>query len=64
MNRHTLVQDIKRYRYTLFHLHLIRSSETVQKLVDFVLERKAPHATSSLIHGISVLIDILRRGTW
>jgi hypothetical protein len=39
------------------------SQQTINSLIQFMLDRKAPHAASSLIHGISVVIELIRRGT-
>jgi len=39
----------------------LKSKEIVEKLVGYMLDEKAPNSTSSLIHGTTVIIDLIRR---
>jgi len=46
----------------LFFFILIKNSkEIVEQLVGYMLDDKAPNSTSSLIHGTTVIIDLIRR---
>ncbi|RCH81858.1 hypothetical protein CU098_000819, partial [Rhizopus stolonifer] len=36
------------------------SKQTMQRLVEFMLDRNAPHLTSTLIHSVTVIIDLIR----
>jgi hypothetical protein len=38
----------------------IYSKEMMQKLADFMLDPNAPNSTSTLIHGVAIIIDIIR----
>lgn len=43
------------------HLTLIYTSERViRKLADFMLDTKAPNSTSTLINGVTIVIDLIR----
>ncbi|ORX53291.1 SAPS-domain-containing protein [Piromyces finnis] len=39
----------------------LKSKEIVEQLVKYMLDEKAPNSTSSLIHGTTVIIDLIRR---
>jgi len=39
----------------------LKSKEIVEQLVGYMLDDKAPNSTSSLIHGTTVIIDLIRR---
>ncbi|CEP10194.1 hypothetical protein [Parasitella parasitica] len=47
-----LINDLKRYAATF--------EPTMQKLAKFMLDPEAPNATSTLINGVSIIIDIIR----
>jgi hypothetical protein len=36
----------------------------IRLLVDSILDQQSANAISSMQHGIHVLIELLRRGTW
>ncbi|KAI9472134.1 MAG: SIT4 phosphatase-associated protein-domain-containing protein [Benjaminiella poitrasii] len=38
----------------------LKSESTMQKLAKFMLDPEAPHATSTLINGVSIIIDLIR----
>ncbi|KAG0756590.1 hypothetical protein G6F29_011303 [Rhizopus arrhizus] len=38
----------------------LKSEETMQKLAKFMLDPEAPNATSTLVNGVSIIIDIIR----
>ncbi|KAI8891324.1 SAPS-domain-containing protein [Backusella circina FSU 941] len=38
----------------------LTSKEMMQKLADFMLDPDAPNSTSTLIHGVAIIIDIIR----
>ncbi|KAK5664810.1 sporulation-induced protein [Batrachochytrium dendrobatidis] len=39
----------------------MKSKVLLQKLVLFMLDQKAPHATSSLTHGINIIVELIRK---
>lgn len=39
----------------------LKSKDIVEQLVGYMLDDKAPNSTSSLIHGTTVIIDLIRR---
>lgn len=60
-----LIIDLKRYmqreQNRICHLTLIYTSERViRKLADFMLDTKAPNSTSTLINGVTIVIDLIR----
>ncbi|CAO3675513.1 unnamed protein product [Rhizopus stolonifer] len=38
----------------------LKSESTMQKLVKFMLDPEAPNATSTLVNGVSIIVDIIR----
>ncbi|RKP13482.1 SIT4 phosphatase-associated protein-domain-containing protein, partial [Piptocephalis cylindrospora] len=39
----------------------LKSARLVSQLVDYMLDPKAPHATSSLVNGVAIFIELIRR---
>ncbi|KAI9226638.1 MAG: SIT4 phosphatase-associated protein-domain-containing protein, partial [Piptocephalis tieghemiana] len=39
----------------------LKSARLVGKLVDYMLDPNAPHATSSLVNGVAIFIELIRR---
>ena len=39
----------------------LKSEVIVTKLVGFMLDRTAPHSTSTLINGVTIFIELIRR---
>lgn len=46
--------------YAFFALTTLCSKEIMQKLVNFMLDTNAPNSTSTLINGVTIIIDIIR----
>lgn len=45
----------------IYHLTISYISERViRKLADFMLDSKAPNSTSTLINGVTIVIDLIR----
>ncbi|CAM0137266.1 sporulation-induced protein [Umbelopsis sp. WA50703] len=41
-------------------INSLKSRETMTKLVDYMLDKKAHNSTSSLINGVAIIIDLIR----